>query len=78
MQLSRWVQSHLSDEQFKNISLLPFIVTNQSGCTIAEGNVKYVVLSQHKHHLSQAVAAQEEKCIQPQGITGTENTVLIA
>ena len=34
MQLNRWVQSHLSDEQFKNISLLPFRVTNKSGHTI--------------------------------------------
>ena len=57
--------------------VLPFRVTNQSGHTIAEVNVKYGVLSQHKHHLSQAVAAQEEKCIQPPEIDGTENTLLI-
>ena len=47
IQLSRWVQSHLSDEQFKNISLLPFRVTIKSGRTVAETNVKYVVRHQH-------------------------------
>ena len=39
MHLSRWVQSHLSDEQFKNISLLPFRVTNKSGRTQAERKI---------------------------------------
>jgi len=46
MHLSRWVQSHLSDKQFKNISLLPFRVTIKSGRFEAERNVVH-----HQHRL---------------------------
>ena len=64
MQLSWLVQSHLSGEQFKNISVLPFRVTIKSGRTIAERNVKYVVPSQDIHYHSQAEVAQEDDSIQ--------------
>ena len=63
MQLRRLVQSHLSDEKFQNISLLPFRVTIKSGRFEAERNVKNFVHHQHRLYRSWAEVGKKDDSI---------------
>ena len=62
MRLWRWVQGHLSDEQFNNLSLLPFRVTKS--LVVLKQKEKYIVRHQHRLYRSRAEVAQKNDSIQ--------------